>query len=117
MHSEFVPKVSRALYQEAQIEMKEAQRRCPVWNPERPVPAGHTPGSLRASGMVHQPVVDGQDISCRLTFGGPAVPYAFYVHEDVEAFHATGQSHYLSSVVFESAPYMAERVMRRVREA
>lgn len=103
-----------AIYQESQIEMTEAKKRTPVWNPANPVPPGHTPGSLRASGTVHEPEQHGDRVSCDLTFGDEIVDYAVYVHEDLEANHATGQAKFLQSVLEESAPYMDQRIARRI---
>ncbi len=108
--------VGNALRAEAEIEMTEAKRRTPVWNPARKVPPGHVPGTLRASGIVTGPTVDGADISVRLAFGGPAAPYALYVHEDMEAFHASGQAKFLESTLLESAPYLAARVAARLAQ-
>ena len=106
--------VDAALYHEAQIEMTEAKRRTPVWNPARKVPKGHTPGSLRASGMVHEPEHSWRKVTVTLSFGNEIVDYAIYVHEDLEAFHASGQAKFLESVLMESAPYIMERVGARI---
>lgn len=106
----FPDRVGPALYQVAQPEMTEAKRRAPVWNPARPVPHGHTPGSLRASGQVHPPERNGRQVSVTLSFGNELVDYAVYVHEDLEAFHAMGQAKFLESTLNESAPFIADRV-------
>lgn len=94
-----------ALREEAEIEMTEARARTPV-----------DTGALRASGVVRPPetAVDGV-AEVKLVFGGPAAPYAVYVHEDMEAFHKVGQAKFLESTVLESAPYMAQRVAAAVR--
>lgn len=105
-----------SLYQEGQVEMTEAKRRTPVWNPARKVPAGHAPGSLRASGQVHPPEREGRTITVLLSYGNELVDYALYVHEDLEAFHATGQAKFLESTLSESAPHMGERVARRMKK-
>lgn len=112
--SRFPGEVERALYQEGQIEMTEAKRRTPVWNPARKVPPGHAPGSLRASGQVQEPERNGRRVSVTLSFGNEMVDYAVYVHEDLEATHATGAAKFLESTLMESAPSMAERVARRI---
>lgn len=71
--AKFPDKVAAAIYYEAQIEMTEAKRRCPV------SPHG---GDLRASGFVHEPERGrGRTISVTLSFGGAAMPYALAVHE------------------------------------
>lgn len=115
LQREFPERFKSALYQEAQIEMTEAKRRTPVWNPDRKVPYGHTPGSLRASGQVHEPERHGGNITVELSFGNELVDYAVYVHEDLEAFHATGEAKFLESTLMESAPHMAERIASRIR--
>ena len=107
-------RIGAALYAEGQIEMTEAKRRTPVWNTERPVPKGVVPGALRASGVVSPPQREGRRIFVRLSFGGAAVNYAVYVHEDPDAFHQTGQWKYLESVLDESRPHMAGRIGRRI---
>lgn len=93
--------VKSALYEEAQIEMKEMKRRTPV-----------DTGELRDSGMVHQPVSTEKKISVALSFGAEHAPY---VHENLEAFHPVGQAKFMESVLMESAPFMAERIARRLR--
>lgn len=97
-------RVAAALYREAEIEMTESKRRCPVKY-----------GTLRASGMVSLPVQTGKTISVTLSYGGAAEKYAVIVHENLEAIHPIGQAKFLESVLNESAPFMAERVSRRVR--
>jgi hypothetical protein len=100
--------VGAAIYQEAQIEMTESKRRCPV-----------DTGALRASGRVAQPVRRGRNISVTLSYGGSSAPYAIYVHENLEANHAMppfqgGQAKFLESVLNESRQYMAVRIGNRV---
>lgn len=91
------------------VELEEAKRRTPVWNPARPVPAGHAPGTLRASGT-KEVRIEGNKIMGEISFGGLAEDYAFIVHEDTEAYHATGQDHFLSSVLAESSPHILGRI-------
>ena len=96
-------RVAAAVYQEASIEMTESKQRVPV-----------DTGTLRASGRVSEPEVTADRVKVLLSFGGAAEEYALIVHEDLEAFHVVGQAKYLSSVLDESAPYLAERVAARV---
>jgi hypothetical protein len=101
----FPERVAAALYAEGNIEMTEAKRRTPV-----------ATGELRASGFVSIPLVYGNLIQVELSFGGPAAPYAIYVHEDLEAFHnKVGEAKFLESTLKESAPYLMDRVARRCR--
>ncbi len=98
----FPDRVALALRQEAEIEMTEAKRRTPV-----------DTGKLRASGRVEQPQGFGRQISVKLVFG---TDYAVYVHENLEANHPNGgEAKFLESTLNESAPYMAERIARRVK--
>lgn len=99
----FPEEVARALYAEAEIEMTEAKRRTPV-----------DTGALRASGTVQPPNAQGARIAVTMGFGGAAAPYAVVVHENLEAFHRVGQAKFLESTLRESAPYMAERIARRI---
>lgn len=112
----FPDRVASAQYAEAQIEMTEAKRRTPV-SPV-PAPKGVVPGTLRASGMVHEPERRGRSIKTTLSFGGPgsgAEDYAVIQHENLDFEHTTGQAKYLESVLNESAPYMAQRLARRLK--
>ena len=78
-----------ALYVEAEIEMTEAKKRTP-WRT----------GVLRGSGYVHPPQYRGREITVEMGFGGPAAPYAVYVHEDLDAWHKPpGQARFLASVI------------------
>ncbi len=104
----FPDRVGAAIYQEAQIEMTEAKRRCPV-----------DTGKLRSSGQVARPVREGKRISVTLSFGGAAAPYAIFVHENLEANHSSppfggGQAKFLESTLNESAPHMAARIAARI---
>lgn len=102
--------VGSGLYVEASIDMTESKKRCPVdTRPNAP-----HPGQLRASGRVDEPVRKFRTISVMLSYGGPAIEYAVYVHEDPDAFHPVGQWKYLESVLVESEPHMAARVARRI---
>lgn len=91
--------LERAVYRFGQIEMAESKRRVPV-----------DTGTLKNSGFVEKPVRISGVITLELGYGGAAEDYAIPVHEDLEAFHKTGQAKYLESVLNESAPYFAQRV-------
>ena len=62
--------LAAALYQEAQELITEAKQEVPV-----------DLGTLRASGYVEPPITEGTKITVQCGFGGPAAPYALYVHE------------------------------------
>ena len=97
-----------ALYQEAQVEMTESKKRCPV-----------DKGILHGSGHVLKPVAEGRKISVDLVYGGPAEAYAVIVHEDLRGVvpraGGAGQSRFLASVLEESATSMAQRIAARVQ--
>lgn len=95
--------VAAALRAEAEIEMAEAKRRTPV-----------DTGVLRGSGYVDDPTLRLNVHRIEVGFGGAAAEYAVVVHEDMDAFHPVGQAKYLESVLKESAPYLAERIGRRI---
>jgi len=65
-----------ALYREGQIVFAESQEEVPV-----------DTGSLRASGHILPPVLFGNEAYVEIVYGGPAAPYAFFVHENLEAYH------------------------------
>lgn len=96
-------KFAAAAKAELEIEMTEAKRRTPV-----------DTGNLRASGTVTEQW-SGREYTITLSFGGPAAPYALQVHENLEAFHKSGQAKFLESVLLESAPYLAKRIALRMK--
>ncbi len=96
---------AQALYQEAQIELKEIKRRTPV-----------DTGALRASETITQPQRQGRRIWVEVLAGGPSAPYGFTVHYDLEAFHKNGEALFIERPLAESAPYMPGRIAKRVNE-
>lgn len=96
--------LERALYEEAHVELKEVIIRTPLQY-----------GPLRASEHVEGPFWEGDTAYATIVAGGPAAPYALYVHENEEAFHKIGQDHYISSVLEESASFMGQRILKRMR--
>lgn len=96
--------VGLAMRQETEIELTEVKRRTPV-----------DTGELRASEFVLGPLREGQMIRTFIVAGGPAAPYAIYVHEDPDVFHKVGQWKYIESVIVESRAFMGKRVARRIR--
>lgn len=98
----FPDRVAGALLVETEIEAAECKRRTPV-----------DTGALRNSIHVVGPSVRGRTISTAIVAGGPAAPYALIVHEDLDAFHPTGEAKYIERPLMESAPNFAARVGRR----
>lgn len=106
----FPRETAAALYDEIKDdEFPETQQRVPVKE-----------GDLKATGRVTEPEVHGNTVTVRIAYGGQApngreVDYAVYVHEDMEADHPNGgQAKFVSSVLNESAPYMANRLAVRM---
>ena len=93
------PAQEAALYEFAEIEMTEMKKRTPV-----------DTGALQASGHVDPPEWKSGTLTIVLGFGGAAIEYAVYVHEDLEAFHKIGQAKFVESVLLESEPFFESRV-------
>jgi hypothetical protein len=93
----------RALRQEAEIEATESKRRTPV-----------DLGNLRASVHVEGPQMKGKNVEVAIVAGGPAAPYALFVHEDLNAHHRVGQAKFIESTLKESAPFLAARIAKRI---
>lgn len=56
------------------------------------------------------------DLQVKWQFGGPAAPYALYVHEDIEAHHPRGGTHsYLVRPLLEALPHMAADIASQVQ--
>lgn len=68
-------------------------------------------GALRGSGRIHAPERSGDEVSVDLTYGGAAAPYALYVHENLNAQHASPtKAKYLEDPVNEVMQGTAERL-------
>lgn len=96
--------MARATYEEGAVELKEVIVRTPLLH-----------GALRASEHLDGPTWEGDVVYVMIVAGGPAAPYAVFVHENEDAFHAVGQSHFISSVLEESQSYMGQRILKRMR--
>ena len=83
------------LFLGAEIIMTDAKNRTPVLT-----------GALRESGHVEEPKVTDSEISVRLAFGGPAAPYAVYVHERQGLHHPVGEAKFLENAVNAGAPHL-----------
>ena len=89
-----------ALYREGERIVTEAKKRTPV-----------ATGALRASG---QTVIDGPS-RVVLAFGGAAVIYAVFVHENLSARHPNGEAKFLERPLLEAAKGMDARLAADVR--
>lgn len=96
--------VAVELYQEAEGIMAQSKELVPV-----------DTGALRASGHVGLPERAGGTIRVVLGYGGPAAPYAFKVHEDLEAFHDDGQAKYLEMPIRQATAGMVQRIVAGMR--
>lgn len=73
-------------------------------------------GTLRDSGYVKDPVIEGEHISVEMGYGGPDIPYALIQHEDLTFNHPGGrQAKYLERPMLEAAPGMTARMAPRIR--
>lgn len=110
-------KGARALRTEHEIIMTRAKLLCPVAVPGVSVPRSYrgTPGTLRGSGHVQPTERAGGGFVSRGGFGGPAAPYAVYVHEDLEAHHAVGQAKFYETAMLEAQPGLTDRLAEAMR--
>jgi hypothetical protein len=76
-------RICRLLYQHGEKIMAKSKKLVPVLT-----------GALKDSGSV-QVREQGERFTVELGYGGPAAPYAVFVHEDALAEHKVGQADYL----------------------
>lgn len=73
-------------------------------------------GALQGSGRVGTVVVANRQAVLVLSYGGPAAPYAFLVHERLTVFHkAPTQAKYLEQPMLELAPLFQPRLAAAVK--
>lgn len=97
--------IAKALYREAEGIMAQSKELVPV-----------DTGALRSSGHVRVPELRDRSATVVLGYGGPAAPYALYVHEDLNAFHKVGMAKYLEVPFRAAQGGMAERIARDLRD-
>jgi hypothetical protein len=73
-------------------------------------------GILRGSGYVEDPQIDGDTVSVKIGFGGPAAAYAAVQHENLAFHHDVGEAKYLERPLMERVHGMAERLAARIAE-
>jgi len=72
-------------------------------------------GALRGSGGVSAPMNMPQGIGVDIFFGGPAAPYAMYVHEILGNYHnPPTQAKYLEQPFMERLPEIQQNMARRI---
>lgn len=97
-------KLGSALYQEAQVILKETLPITPIQY-----------GNLRTSGHVDPPATTGATTTVVIGFGGAAAPYALYVHERLDLAHKPPtQAKFLETVVNLHAVDFGERMASRM---
>ena len=104
--------MDKALYAEALAIFRKSQRLVPVGPIGDPTYKG-APGTLKASGVIEGPV-NGEVL---IGYGGPAAPYAIYVHEDPDAKHKPGKSYKFLEIPFMEALPNLERNLAKAVEA
>ena len=96
--------VAQAIYEEAQVIFAKSQILVPV-----------DTSALRGSGDVSAIQGSGQGIYVDIFYGGPAAPYALYVHEIIGNYHKTPtQAKYLEQPFMESLAQIQNNISRRI---
>ena len=96
--------VAQAIYEEAQVIFAKSQVLVPV-----------DTSALRGSGDVSAIQGSGQGIYVDIFYGGPAAPYALYVHEIIGNYHkAPTQAKYLEQPFMESLAQIQNNISRRI---
>lgn len=103
MRDDIPKELDKALFREAHAIFRKSQRLVPVDN-----------GYLKGSGVVEGPT----NHEVLIGYGGPAAPYALYVHEDPEAKHKKGKTHkFLEKPLMEARPNMEQRLAEALDRA
>ena len=100
-------KLGGALFRQANFIMTESQDLCPV-----------DIGTLRASGHVELPEMNGTSVSVQLGYGGAAEDYAVIVHEDLnpKTFSVAGTGpKYLERPMLEAASTLEAKLARDLK--
>lgn len=69
--------LAQAIYGTANAVLNESKKLVPV-----------DTAALKNSGMVERPKISNTSFEVEITYGGPAAPYAFIVHEDMSMNHS-----------------------------
>ena len=93
----------QAQLEETKVDFIEVQKRTP-----------RRFGWLQESEQIEGPYRQNKKVITAITAGDSRAWYAIIVHEDLEAFHPTGQAKFIESVIMESNPYYAERISKRI---
>lgn len=101
-----VAALKKELYQEAEGIMTQSKELVPV-----------DTGNLRDSGTVRLPLQTGRSIVQELGYGGPAAPYAIFVHENTVVFHKIGMAKFLEIPFRQAQKGMADRIAAGMRKS
>lgn len=102
MSKAYPKELDAALYQEALAIFRKSQRIVPV-----------DKGFLKGSGVIEGP----KNHEILIGYGGPAAPYALYVHEDPEAKHKSGKTYkFLEIPVMDAIAGMDVRIRDRLAQ-
>jgi hypothetical protein len=101
----FLHKLRGALFAEGQDVQTDSMENTPVRD-----------GFLRGSHVTTVAPFEGiEDAAVEITVGGPAAPYAVYVHEDLEAHHTVGEAKFLENAINRARSGFAKRVAERMK--
>jgi hypothetical protein len=96
--------VAKAIYEEANLIFAKSQVLVPV-----------DTGVLRGSGGVSAPQMGATGYFVDIFYGGPAAPYALYVHEIIGNYHnPPTQAKYLEQPLMEAIPDIQKNLSRRI---
>lgn len=89
-----------SLYGSCELIMTESKEvYCPI----------HT-GALKSTGHVELPLIEGNQVTVKMGYGGPAAPYAIFVHETDKNYHFGKQWKYLETPLKEGIPKIEEKL-------
>ena len=98
--------IAQAIYEEANIIFAKSQILVPV-----------DTGILRGSGGVSAPQMGAQGYFVDIFYGGPAAPYALFVHEIIGNYHnPPTQAKYLEQPVMEAMATIQENIKGRIMD-
>ena len=96
--------IAQAIYEEANVIFAKSQILVPV-----------DTGILRGSGGVSAPQMGNQGYFVDIFYGGPAAPYAFFVHEIIGNYHnPPTQAKYLEQPVMEAMSTIQQNIKGRI---
>ena len=98
-----LPEAAKALALEAKPIEKESRRRTPVET-----------GALRDTHRISEPEIRGGVASVAIGVGDASTPYAVFVHESMEAAHASGQPKFLQSATLEAKSALAAKLGKQI---